>query len=497
MPRTIVGLDILEDTVAAVHVKSLMQGYQVINCVTVPVEEPGGIGAALAAVCEAIDPKGAACNSVIEDGHVSFRNLGMPFVDHKKIRQTLPFELETMMSSPVEKQLVDFIDVRRTSSQTDLIAAAASREYIAGLLANFTPLGVEPEVLDVRGLSLANQLILQEDTPADGLLLYLGRRKSSLVLFLDKTVVLIRQIPFRGAAAAASGDAEAQPDPAGAHAAGLQALCRTIGLTLRGFQVESGSGSRPEKVFLTGPGALVPETAELLGQGLDLPVSLLNLPETAENIQLSAGVSGRYNPVLMDNALALAVRESRKGKGFNFRREEFQVKTRLVKLKKELTQGAIYLTIIFVLLAVNWMVDYQDYRKQNALLDSRIKEVFSKTFPEVTTIVDPVQQMKTKIAELKKGAGGLPGMNMDQTVLQVLNDISSRIPGELEVLVNRMVIDVENIQMRGTTDNFNTVDSVKKGLEASDIYRDVTIASANLDPSGKGVRFEIKMDRVR
>ena len=40
-------------------------------------------------------------------------------------------------------------------------------------------------------------------------------------------------------------------------------------------------------------------------------------------------------------------------------------------------------------------------------------------------------------------------------------------------------------------------DSVKKGLEASDIYRDVTIASANLDPSGKGVRFEIKMDRVR
>ena len=132
MPRTIVGLDIFEDTVAAVHVKSLMQGYQVINCVTVPVEEPGGIGAALAAVCEAIDPKGAACISVLEDGHVSFRNLGMPFVDHKKIRQTLPFELETMMSSPVEKQLVDFIEVRRSSSQTELIAATAGDSSATG-----------------------------------------------------------------------------------------------------------------------------------------------------------------------------------------------------------------------------------------------------------------------------------------------------------------------------------------------------------------------------
>jgi general secretion pathway protein L len=57
-----------------------------------------------------------------------------------------------------------------------------------------------------------------------------------------------------------------------------------------------------------------------------------------------------------------------------------------------------------------------------------------------------------------------------------------------------MVVDQEGIQIRGTTDTFNTVDSIKKGLESSQIYRDVVIASANLDKSGKGVRFEIKMD---
>jgi general secretion pathway protein L len=60
-----------------------------------------------------------------------------------------------------------------------------------------------------------------------------------------------------------------------------------------------------------------------------------------------------------------------------------------------------------------------------------------------------------------------------------------------------MVIDQDGVQVRGTTDTFNTVDSVKKGLESSDIYRDVVIASANLDQSGKGVRFEIKMELVQ
>jgi len=230
---------------------------------------------------------------------------------------------------------------------------------------------------------------------------------------------------------------------------------------------------------------------------LGFPASLLNLPETAENIQLSPQVASLYNPVLMDNALALAVRESKKAKGFNFRREEFQVKTQLVKIKKELIHAAVYFSIIFVLLAVYWIVDYQDFNKRNAELDSQIKGVFTQTFPEVTNIVDPMHQMNTKINELKSASGAGPGINIDDRVLKILNDISARVQKDLEVRVNRMVVDQDGIQIRGTTDNFNTVDSIKKSLESSEMYRDVIIASANLDQSGKGVRFEIKMDRIQ
>lgn len=501
MPRTIVGLDIFENTVAAVHVKSLMQGYQVINCLTMPITGPDPISGVLAAVCEKIDQKGAACNSVIEDGHVSFRNLSMPFGDLRKVRQTLAFELESVMSFSVERQLVDFIDVRKTSSQTDLIAASVNRDYIAGLLADFAPLGVEPEVLDVRNLSLANQLILQPDSPDNGLLLDLGFKKSTVVLFIDKGVVLIRQIPFKGSgeggtAGAAAGSDVLRPDQR-AYGAGLESLCKSINLTLRAFGVDTGNSGRPEKVFLTGPGALVPDISELVSTGLALPVSLLNLPEIAGNIQLSSTVSSRYSPALMDNALALAVRESRKAKGFNFRREEFQVRTQLVKLKKELIHAGVYLAVIFLLLSVNWMVDYRDSKQRNIELDSRVKEVFSQTFPDVTNIVNPVHQMKTMIDELNSTSGGAPGINVDRKMLHVLKDISERIPKELEVRVNRMVVDQDGIQIRGTTDNFNTVDSIKKGLDSSAMYREVTIASANLDQAGKGVRFEIKMLRVR
>lgn len=501
MPRIIIGLDISEDTVAAVQVKSLMQGYQVTECIAVPISEAGDVSAALQIVCKEIDPRGSACNSVIEDGHVSFRNLSMPFIDLKKIRQTLGFELETMMASSLDKQLVDFIDVDRTGSQTGIIAAFVNRDYIAEHLARFASSSIEPETLDVRNLPLANKILVQQDSPENGILLYLGSKICSLVLYLEKKIVLVRQFSFKGkelvhvVKQAAQNNAQGAPVEFQDYARGLQALCRSINLTLRGFQVEFGSSIKPEKVYLTGPGSLVPETAEIVSKELAMPAGLFKLQEAAPNIQLSENAGARYNPALMDNALALAIREGKKVKGFNFRREEFQVRTQLVKIKKELTHAAIYLSIIIVLLAVNWMVDYRDLKQRTEQLDDRINTLFTQTFPEVTNIVDPIHQMNTRIDALKTEAGAAPGMKMGKTVLEILNDISNRVPENLEVQVDRMVVDQDGIQIRGTTDNFNTVDSIKKGLESSAMYHDVVIASANLDQSGKGVRFEIKMDQ--
>jgi general secretion pathway protein L len=501
MPRTIIGLDISTDTVAAVQVKSLMQGYQIIGCAAVPITEAGGIGVALRGVCETIDSKGSVCNSVVEDGHVSFRNLSMPFTDLKKIRQTIGFELETLMASSVEGQLIDFIDVDRTGKQTDLIAASVSRDYMREHLSNFESFEVEPEVFDIRNVSLANQILMQQNSPANGMLLSLGSGICSILLFFDKKIVLMRHLPFRGkelagfASLAAKREKADLPDTGG-YEAGLVSLCRSINLTLRGFQVETGTNHKPEEVFITGPGALLPVTAEILGKELELKVSNLNLRENADNIQLSKHLTGIYNPALMDNALALALREGKKNKGFNFRREQFQVKTQFVKIRKELIRASIYLGVIFILLAVNFGVDYRDLKKRNASLDSQIKELFTRTFPKVTNVVEPMHQMKTKINALKDESGAAPGINMHGLFLEILDDISSRIPADLKINVDRMVVDQEGVQIRGTTDTFNTVDSIKKGLESSDMYRDVIIASANLDRSGKGVRFEIKMSRT-
>ena len=63
----------------------------------------------------------------------------------------------------------------------------------------------------------------------------------------------------------------------------------------------------------------------------------------------------------------------------------------------------------------------------------------------------------------------------------------------MDLHVSRMVIDPDGVQITGNTDTFNTVDHIKNALEGSPLFGSVTIASANLDRTGKKVRFEMKL----
>ena len=89
---------------------------------------------------------------------------------------------------------------------------------------------------------------------------------------------------------------------------------------------------------------------------------------------------------------------------------------------------------------------------------------------------------------------GDAGLDSDIKVIDILAELSSRIPESLQIHVVRMVVDRQTILLRGVTDNFNSVDGLKKVLEKSDYFRGVTINSANLATKVSGVRFELKLD---
>ena len=490
MPQKILGLDISSDSVAAVQVRGGARGYHVTACAHVMIEEAGGLGEALKALLEQLSPEADTCISSIPGEHVSYRNLRMPFRDKKKIRQTFVFELETMVPFPVEDVLADSIIVER-SDQSEILAASVKQAYISEYLTQLQTFAVDPEVLDIRGVPTVAYLLSQEGIPDEGLFLDIGLKRSTMILHLNRRIALVRTFPFNGSAIVRHSGAQAAEQIEFC----LKSFCTEVQNTIHAFGCQAAKPVRPERIFVTGSGSLYPDTDNLLNRFLELPVERVDLARHP-GIHMDENIARGWNPALMDNALALAVREARQGLGFNFRKDRFEVTKQYSVYKKEIRKAAAFLIVVLCLLAFNLGVDYHFLDKRYTSLDQQITEVFKQTLPDVKRIVDPVHQLQAKLNEIKKSALSLPGLSTNRNVLDLLRDISLRVPESADVHMTRIVVDPNAVLIKGETDTFNTVDSIKKGLEPSDHFRAVTISSANLDRSGDRVQFEIKLDRA-
>ena len=99
-----------------------------------------------------------------------------------------------------------------------------------------------------------------------------------------------------------------------------------------------------------------------------------------------------------------------------------------------------------------------------------------------------------KLQEAKKSSVFQTETGAHIRSIDILNSISQRIPKEIVVDITRLVISPQNVLISGNTDTFNSVDDIKGRLEGIDFFQKVTISSANVDKSGKEVRFMLKAD---
>ncbi len=182
------------------------------------------------------------------------------------------------------------------------------------------------------------------------------------------------------------------------------------------------------------------ETEDIISRSLGMPVERINISKD-KRIHMDYNVEVQWNPALMDGALSLAVREIKKGHGFNLRKGEFEIKKSIFKTIKELRRAGIVILIIFLFLLLDLGADYFLLKNRYQAARQRCAELFSRSFPDARNVKDPVLQMKQKINELEKSAAILSGdINKEQKVLDIINDISRRIPKTSDVDVKSMDI---------------------------------------------------------
>jgi general secretion pathway protein L len=489
MAKKLLSIDIREDYICAVMLAVSGKTSTVVGC-GISVLDGNSFTQAVEAVLQQVKFKGEPCRVSFGAENFFFRNLTFPFTDKRKIDKILPIELEDQVLVEMDEVIADSLVTGEKGSTAAVVAAMIDRNFLRQRLDELAKLNIDPVIVAVSGVQTALQLA-KKRIEKDFVLLDIGCRRITMFVMAAGKMRLVRTMVFDdGGGANFTIDRNSQLVSArrpGMAAETFKTMCKDINHTL--FALEDAKFDLP--IFLTGALTFVQDSTQHLKKNLGRRVTPCDL--SGMSVEIGKG-SGLWRADVMTSPLTLAIRSRKSLSGFNFRKNEFAKRPSFSRYRHLVPRVGVPVLICFLLGIGYLWNDYSQRERKLALLESESQEIFAATLPGVKRTKAPVDQLKIEVRELKKGLLGDAGLESDIKVIDMLAELSSLIPESIQVHVARMVVDRQNILLRGLTDNFNSVDGLKKVLEKSDYFRSVTINSANLATKVSGVRFELKLE---
>jgi hypothetical protein len=480
MSRQILAIDIRRETIAAVLLNAGLKINTVTGCAHMPLAgkdgEPENLAESLASLLTEVNAVSANVVVSLPSDETLFRILRVPFKEEGKIRQILPFELEPIVPVPSNELVIGF-QKEVVGEQAEVLAIAMERGRFDGYQQSIADANLKPQLIVPGSFPIISQLIASDDQlPDQALVLDVDRGVTTLYALAGHRIALVRSLP-----GGAYSEAEAE------------ALALQIRQTLTAFADIQSIDFRPANAYVCGPDLQESAVTDRIAAVLDLPIRPLDLRRDLAKAEFS--VVDNYQPGHLDNALALALLEAEGLDCPNFHRTHSPLRNYWAAYRPYIKSPAILLAIALFLGLAGVFYDNHLLQRRLDTINGQMEQVFTSAFPEARPTKGAVlAQMQSKLKEAQKGSSapvqGATRMASIDTLLQ----ISQLLPSTVEVVFNRLVVGDDSLTVSGETSGFNIVDDIKSRLEKSSYFREVTIASANMDKSGKKVRFKLKIE---
>lgn len=479
MSRQVLAIDIRPDSLEAVLLNTGLKVSTVTDCITVPIPEPSEnsdpLVDALSELKESIAPGTANVVAAIPPDGVLYRKLTVPFKEDGKIRQVLPFELEPLLPIAIDNLKVDF-HKNHVSEQTEILAVAVDQAVLQKYMDALTEANFRPQLIVPGSFPIASYLSGIEDFATEQfLILDVGRDKTSLFALESGRIELVRRISSRVDSEQAA-----------------EGLALRVRQTLTAMSDQHTDYFSPARVYVTGEGLDTPEAVERISLALELPTESIDVTQWAARFEMNNGAP--WQPNRMNNALAMALLEIDGRPCANFHRVSSPLRNYWNAYRPYIMGPAVLLAIALLIGLSGVIIDSYLLNQRVKKLDAEIRQVYLSEFPESKAKGDPLVLFESKIKELKKGSSSGSANPAQVRAIDVLLQVSKLIPANIDVLLTRMSMGTESLTLSGEAAAFNEVDDIKSRLEKGDLFKQVTIASANMDKSGKKVRFKIKID---
>ncbi len=496
MAESLVSIVIADNRVSAAKFIAEKRDLKINVGDTAGFEKSSDFPECVATVLENCAVSSPACRVALGPEFFFFRSIHLPFSDKKQIASILPFEIQDNVSLREDEYIFDYLVTDTSSGGTQLLAVLCKKDIIHSLLTVLGSYDLDPEIITVSGIPSCYSVFRKnEEEVESGYLLNIGTRNAAIYLMKRGTISLIRSLPVDPGRQADfylddENPALAARSPGQVNAV-LRDLCRSVQNTVVALRGETRE-TMDISWHISGVMGSDPNVSAEIRKNLTLgdtiqdrkPYSAIERPE--EFLALwPAGI--------FDDVLALASCPSRDLQQINFRKDEFARRYDRKRLRKIVRIGSASLLIAALLAVSGLAFDYQQMKKERDRLAAEVVAVYKETIAGSGRIVNPLQQLQVKVNELKNVTS--TGVSDDPTLNTVilLSDISERLPESYKVTFQRYIYDRKTIRINGLTDNFNTVDQMKRSLDKSPYFSEVAIVSANVAAKDDGVRFELKL----
>jgi len=524
MAETILAIDVGSSTLKVVQVsRSLravqLSGYASVNLPADP--DPSEVARTLKDLLSEHGLESDHYVLAVGTQEAFLRRVSFPFTAERKIGEVIKFEIEPSLPLGINETEVDFIKTERHEDGSQgVLAAAMPRRVLEPLLEALREIEIEPGAIDLDGIGLnvlANEL--GDQLPERAILLDIGHSKTNLLYRQQNRNFHLRALAFgcsrlAGTVSSVLGlsadegmqrllsvrlhEPSATPDDERTREAigrEIKWLSREIELSLLSLESRERPVG-PALVVLSGGGSLVGGLAPALETALGIPVRCLGdfkdiglfntFRETPSDLARFAVPAG------------LALTDKRRQEGFNFQEQELRTRGLLMKWRQHL----LYALVAGLVVGLSWFasVGMDIYAKKQQLkqLDQAMDTVFRRALPEFKGSARPTQYpsiLKARIEELNTSVALFGADARHHMAVELLRGINEAVPPSLDVTVNLLTLDRQRVRISGRADAFNTVDTVKNQLEASDAFVNVAIAGAKAAADGKGVQFSLDLNR--
>jgi len=455
--------------------------------------------------------------------NVSARILTLPFSDRKKIDQTLPFEIESLIPLPLEDILLDYQVLEKTPEGAKVLVLFTEKSLLKSHLDLLREAGIDPNVILPSSVALAN---LWKEVPSDEqepfAVVDFGENETSLCVVhnggirygrawtpgssaLTKAIQDGLQLSPTLAREKKEKTADLRPSPTPGGDSEKEwistLLVKALGPVVGGVRQSLLSVSKSldltvRKIYLCGKGSGLQGLDRLLADELQVEVHPITLRGPVGSLLEAEG----QDPATSATSLGLAYHAIREmaASRLNLRTGEYTYVSERAELKRQAFSLGIMTGVLLLLALVYFGLQYQFRSQEYDRISQSLDKVALEIFPELRNVPAGPQRTSAITSRLDQERRErdlfAPLSSESLSVLDVMLEITKAVPKEVKIDVREMVMEGDKVRIEAETDSYNAAEQIKENLLSTGIFASADIPEAKDSLDQSTVKFNMLLE---